>query len=373
VAAYQSSQTSLSSSKTRIVSPLTHSEPHFAHCELDLHADTCALGSNFTLLSYTGRECDVSPYNASHEPERNVPIVSAGTSYTCQTSGTTYILVIHEALWFGDKLLHSLLNPNQLRFAGVTVQDNPFDRQHHIAIDHPDLHIPLSITGTTIFLESSTPTQNELDTTCPHIHLTLDTDWNPQTVQLATARRVEAEIYDASNVEPGLASISAVFCCNQMAAAIIEQRNIRATNVDVPGAKTFISNKRHSQITCEQLSERWNIGLSQAKSTLKVTTQRGVRSAIMPLSRRYRTDRMYNQRKLRNQKFCTDTLFGKCKSITNNTCAQIFANEAYFVKAHPMEKKSMAGLALQQFIRDYGVPEQLTSDGTAEQTSTKNL
>ena len=41
------------------------------------------------------------------------------------------------------------------------------------------------------------------------------------------------------------------------------------------------------------------------------------------------------------------------------------------MKAYPMEKKSMAGLALRQFIRDYGVPEQLTSDGAAEQTGPK--
>ena len=80
---------------------------------------------------------------------------------------------------------------------------------------------------------------------------------------------------------------------------------------------------------------------------------------------------MFNQRKLRGQKFYTDTLFGKFKSLTNNTCAQIFANESYFVKAYPMEKKSGAGLALRQFIRDYGVPELLTSDGASEQTGPK--
>ncbi|KAI2492736.1 Reverse transcriptase (RNA-dependent DNA polymerase) [Fragilaria crotonensis] len=36
-----------------------------------------------------------------------------------------------------------------------------------------------------------------------------------------------------------------------------------------------------------------------------------------------------------------------------------------------MEKKSGAGLALRQFIRDYGVPELLTSDGASEQTGPK--
>ena len=41
-----------------------HVEPVFARCEFDTHADTCALGRNFVPLSYTGRVCDVTPYNA---------------------------------------------------------------------------------------------------------------------------------------------------------------------------------------------------------------------------------------------------------------------------------------------------------------------
>ena len=40
-------------------------------------------------------------------------------------------------------------------------------------------------------------------------------------------------------------------------------------------------------------------------------------------------------------------------------CAQLIANESFFAKAYPMEKKSLAGAALHQFIQDFGVPEQL--------------
>ena len=167
-------------------------------------------------------------------------------------------------------------------------------------------------------------------------------------------------------LEPGLLQISSIYCAREMAENMADQRNISA--IDVEARKTFVSNERHSAITSEQLCERWNIGLNHAKQTLKVTTQRGVRSAILPLSQRYRTDRMYNQRKLRGQKFYTDTLIGKYKSLTNNTCAQVFANESYFVKVYPMEAKSSAGRALRQFVRDYGVPERLTSDGAAEQS-----
>jgi hypothetical protein len=82
-------------------------ETVFARCELDAHADTCALGRNFSPLSYTGRVCDVLPYNLEHyESEKNIPIVSGATAYTCQESGQTYILVINEGLWLGPKMSH---------------------------------------------------------------------------------------------------------------------------------------------------------------------------------------------------------------------------------------------------------------------------
>ena len=343
-----------------------------ARNELDSHADTCALGSNFVPLHYTGRVCDVSPYSSTYDPERDVPIVTGATAYTDQASGQVYILVINEGLWFGEKLTNSLINPNQLRYAGVTVQDNPFHKAEALAISHEDVTMPLSISGTNIFFTTTTPTQQELDES-PHITLTFDTEWNPHTVQLASVQSAEAEddrFGDGfGGPEPGLLQISSVFSLSEMAENMRDQRNI--STVDVAERKTFISKERHPAVTSENLSERWNIGLNQAKQTLRVTTQRGVRSAILPASRRYRTDRMYQQRKLRNQKFYTDTLMGRCESLSMNTCAQIFANESYFAKAYPMQSKGMAGKALRQFIREYGIPERLTSDGSKEQTGPK--
>jgi hypothetical protein len=80
---------------------------------------------------------------------------------------------------------------------------------------------------------------------------------------------------------------------------------------------------------------------------------------------------MYNQQILRGQHFYINTLIGKHKSVTNNTCAQLFSNEPFFAKAYPMERKSFAGAALRQFIHDYGVPDQLTFDGSVEQVKPK--
>ena len=43
---------------------------------------------------------------------------------------------------------------------------------------------------------------------------------------------------------------------------------------DVPQVTTFQSKSRHSSISPEDLSERWQIGIETAKQTLKRTSQR---------------------------------------------------------------------------------------------------
>ena len=80
--------------------------------ETDSNADTCCLGKNWIVYNYTTRSADVYPYNDSYEPIKDVPIVIGASAYT-NTQGVTYILLINEALYYGDKMDHSLLNPNQ--------------------------------------------------------------------------------------------------------------------------------------------------------------------------------------------------------------------------------------------------------------------
>jgi hypothetical protein len=90
----------------------------------------------------------------------------------------------------------------------------------------------------------------------------------------------------------------------------------------------------------------------------------------MPLSRRYRTDRFYQPRRLKDD-FYTDTAISKTLSINGNKYAQIFSNTRNFVAVYPMEKKSMAGDALKEFTQDYGIMNRLYSDGSREQTGAK--
>ena len=124
-------------------------------------------------------------------------------------------------------------------------------------------------------------------------------------------------------------------------------------------------------MSASDLSERWFIGLKQATQTIKSTSQQLLRSAILPLARRYRADRMYERPRLRGVVY-TDTMHGHFKSLDGNKYAQIFATEDYFAVVYPMESKALAGDALKEFITDYGVPDKIIMDGAGEQTGKRS-
>ena len=141
---------------------------------------------------------------------------------------------------------------------------------------------------------------------------------------------------------------------------------------DIPARRTFVSTDRHNRTTAIELSERWGIGLKRANDTIKATTQRAVRSAILPISRRYRADRMYCVKRLQG-KFATDTIYSNIKSLKQNTCAQVFSSKIGFIVCYPMTKADgqTAGFALQDFSHDFGIPDHLTFDGAMVQVGRK--
>ena len=131
--------------------------------------------------------------------------------------------------------------------------------------------------------------------------------------------------------------------------------------------RTFISSERHTNTTAEDLSEIWNISVDQARMTLDATTQHHVRSAIMPLSRRYRTDRMFEPKRLFGI-MASDTMDPRCDSLHgDHRYAQVFGNKQMFCEAYPIANKANCNDALKQFILEYGAPEVMITDGSPEQ------
>ena len=295
----------------------------------------------------------------------------------------------------GGVMEDTLLNPNQLRYFGVNVQDDPTSNQPlSLITEDTNFAMPLQRAGTIVFCNTRTPTQNELET-CPHIQLSSFKPWDPSNVHFSTSlhslgeeieriRRVGSattksniisdwanntraefsnNIFDLSTVTRKIASMQVT---KESKLDLINSTEPVSKNTDVKELHTFQSSSRHSDAIPQDLSERWFISISQATQTLKNTTQNLLRSAMLPLSRRYRADRMFYQKTLGGQ-WSTYMMDGHCISLDGNTYAQIFANESYFSKIYPMDSKKKAGEALKVFCKEFGVPYNLTFDGSKEQ------
>ena len=351
-------------------------------------------------MNYTRRTADVYPYDDSYEPLTNVPIITAATAWTNAITRETFILVFHECLYYGLKLKHSLINPNQIRHFGIYFWDNPFDKDRGLCIEGDEFSIPLSIRGTKVYFQSRAPTQHELDT-CIMIEMTSPLEWNPYDVTLGSvysqqgatsptplavkvATTYTGQAYDNSHYayhdptsdEALLHSINP--CLIEAKELMIKQvrfeSQLTAVPDDVPARHTFISLERHNKISAESLAEMWGIGLKRAYATLEATTQRGIRSAILPLSRRYRADRMYKLKRL-DSKFATDTLYGDIKSLKQNQCAQVYTHKCGFSACYPVTAANgdLLGQTLRDFSHDFGVPEHLTFDGAMAQVGGSTL
>ena len=93
--------------------------------ELDSHSDTTVPSCNCIFLTYTVKECNVSPYSDKYKSIQHIPLVTREIAWTCSHSRETFTLVFNEALWMGKKLDHTLVNPNQMLHYSTDMKDNP--------------------------------------------------------------------------------------------------------------------------------------------------------------------------------------------------------------------------------------------------------
>jgi hypothetical protein len=148
-----------------------------AALELDSHADTSVLGKNFTILDYTNTSCDVYGFTETAKIS-DVPIVSGATAWNDE-NGTTFILVVHNAIWMGSKLKHSLINPNQVRFNRIHVRDDP--TKDGLGIHTKDNYIRMKMRGIVCYTNTRVPSAEELRD-CDRIVLTSPDGWDPRNV-----------------------------------------------------------------------------------------------------------------------------------------------------------------------------------------------
>jgi hypothetical protein len=161
-------------------------EHTIARSEMDIHANTTCFDSNFVPIYFTGQVYDVSPFMNEYQPMINMHIVGACTAFNHPETGQTITLEFHQGLWFGLKLMHSLINPNQCRAFGIQICDDPFDPHRKLGIYDPvmNTHICMQMHGSITYLMIRVPTWQELRD-CPQFIMTNDDDWDPSTLHLS--------------------------------------------------------------------------------------------------------------------------------------------------------------------------------------------
>ena len=348
--------------------------------EIDSRADTTVLGANMTVISFTGHTCDVQGFKESMPIEMDVPIATAATAYDNPDTGETIILEFNQGLWFGTSMSHSLINPNQCRLFGIDLCDDPFDAHRPLGITDTEtgLVVPLRFNRCVVGITTRAPSHQEIEEAREAgrlIVMTSEASWDPSSVSINLIGRSQGK--EKRRAQPGhewdalLRSCSVIYTEQSMADAMVAKVQVR-TKDSIISASEIVTNERHSRITVDDLARKWNIGLESARATLRATTQHGVRHAIRPLSRRYRTDILQSRLRRLNCTMFTDTLFGTVKSLQGNTCGQVFTN-GRFVYFEPLRSKSAAGDSLVNFTNQIGVPNKLVFDGAKEQVGPNTI
>ena len=356
-----------------------------ASIESDNHADTWCFGPNFVMDSFTGQTCSVSGYDKKVN-NNEVRIGTGLTIWTDPTSGKLHLLQVNQGLDMRDIIDHTLANPNQCRSFGISWCDDAWDKNRLLGmhLEDPELLIPFKMNGCFAEFITRTPTEDEIrDLFDDRIELTDHNTWDP--VNLSVPRTVSATISsnisaiqrlkkdispeglrvcatmerDAGYIEDNgdqrlLAGISTALTDETLLPRIVSSVHIANTT----------SRNRHCDISPESLSAKLRIGLNTARDTLKVTTQQGIRQAVHPITRRYRTDTMSLKiRRLRATVY-TDTGFINTKSLAQNTCYQGYSSDN-FIKIIPMRDQKDAPDSLLAFAHDVGAPAELISDHAA--------
>ena len=71
--------------------------------------------------------------------------------------------MINEALYYGTKLYHSLINPNQIRAYGVPFWYKPYEKERGLIIEVYDtVNIQMNTMGTKIQFETRSTIKKEL-------------------------------------------------------------------------------------------------------------------------------------------------------------------------------------------------------------------
>jgi hypothetical protein len=143
------------------------------------------------------------------------------------------------------------------------------------------INIPMFSAGTSIYIKTRTPTQEELDS-YQHVILTSDNEWEPNDIKFPLVSAVRRDALMDLESDPGEIYNFLGFLHRLVVSCRVTNASVVVR--DLPTTLTFQTEERRSDVSPEQFADRWMIGWETAWQTLKRTTQRFLRSALLPLS-----------------------------------------------------------------------------------------
>ena len=198
---------------------------------------------------------------------KSTPIVTRVVAYDDVASGETYLLIFHQALYIKSLGSQHLLNPNQMREAGIQVNDIPlqFIRGRPVTKDdhsiiHENLHIPLSRNGVISFFNVHKPTTEEIQNLDESWRIDMTPDNRIKNPNDSAYEADERILHDGLGVNANIASI--------------ENRRINSICHNVVAD---IHHTREGTVSPTEISRRWGIGLETAQRTLRYYTTRSPR------------------------------------------------------------------------------------------------
>ena len=427
---------------------LTHTTPTFngdlkrinqvlqsstTNCVADSGADTCLLGSAFTMISLTDRKALVGGFDDTLTiGEKNI---GSGVAAYDKSDGSTILLLVNEAIDHCSQP-NTMLSLNQMRHYGVDVCDvHPHftngGRQGLFRIKVGDHELPFRMENGLAALKVRRPTDSEL-VDCEVVRLTADSHWDPSYLQgnnfipgsdKHTYLRSGGAVYNLStspdppSSEPysnhpgqpissflqqcktttapkgsnfsGFESDSAFsktiydnmaqYAWHELDSSEVEGPSL--TDNDIFGVQEYVTRvanlnvvKRKDKppdLTKAQRTMGW-APLETIRRTFEATTQYAKAIIATGAHREHYKSRNPGLNQPRNHEtFATDTLFASEKDISGATCAQIFVGTTSLLTyVYGMKTESEGASKLKKFIKEVGAPHALKSDNAKMQTGT---
>ena len=318
---------------------------------------------------------NVYGYSPERAPIAGVPLGTTATVWINPKNGQAFLLVLHQSLFFGDRMPNSLLSPNQLRSNGLIVNDVPlqFSGKHSIVHPTAELEIPLYMNSSFSYFETHKPSDDDLEHLV-RVELTSDTDWMSykdtlrdnepsQISSLYTATTVveAAPEYSSADYFPDEHLYTSLVSCvrTELTCQSPSDSSVVISDVRTAAARPYLSPAI--------LAKRWSISLDAATTTLNVTTQTAVRNVHLASERKVRIKAPWLQFPSIKGEFYVDSLFSKVTALHGFTGGSIYTNGSGYDRFYPWTRKGEHPNTLTTLFNDVGIPQVLISDNAKEE------